>query len=39
LAQLTDAELLTKYIRITTEELAVGSMSDAMLMRIAARDC
>ncbi len=39
LAQLTDAALLKKYLKVTPEELAVGTLADAQLVRIAARDC
>jgi len=39
LPTLTDLSLLKKYLKVTPEELSVGSMADAQLMRIAARDC
>lgn len=39
LAELADKALLKKYLKITPEELTVGGLAEAQLMRIAARDC
>jgi hypothetical protein len=39
LAGLADQQLLQKYLKVTPEELSVGSMGQAMLNRIAGRDC
>lgn len=39
LAALADVALLTKYLKPTREELSVGSMAEAQLMRMSARDC
>lgn len=39
LPALLDAELLGKYLKVPREELEVGSLADAQLMRMAARDC
>ena len=36
---LTDQQLLIKHLKVTPEELLVGSLADAMLMRSAGRDC
>jgi hypothetical protein len=36
---LADEQLLKKYLKVTPEELSVGSMGQAMLNRIAGRDC
>ncbi|KAL4440542.1 hypothetical protein ABPG75_003543 [Micractinium tetrahymenae] len=39
LPQLADEGLLKKYLKVTAEELSVGGLAEAQLMRIAARDC
>ncbi|KDD74364.1 kinase binding protein [Helicosporidium sp. ATCC 50920] len=39
LPQLVDEKLLRKYYKISDEELKVGSLTDAIACRIAARDC
>lgn len=39
LPSLADEALLTKYLKVTAHELAVGSLAEAQLGRIAARDC
>lgn len=39
LPALLDAALLGKYLKVSKEELEVGSLADALLMRMAARDC
>ncbi|KAK9809265.1 hypothetical protein WJX72_012397 [[Myrmecia] bisecta] len=36
---LTDTATVTKYYKISPEELKIGSLADAILCRIAARDC
>lgn len=36
---LTNTELLSKYYKVVGPELKVGSLGDAALVRIAARDC
>ncbi len=38
LPSLTNTSLLRKYLKILDEELAVGSLEDAIVNRIAARD-
>lgn len=39
LTGLADAALLRKYLKVTAEELEVGGLAEAQLVRIAARDC
>jgi hypothetical protein len=39
LGQLVDQQLLCKYLKVSNEELQIGSLADAVLLRIAARDC
>ncbi|PRW39074.1 EKC KEOPS complex subunit Tprkb [Chlorella sorokiniana] len=39
LPSLAEQQQLKKYLKVSQEELAIGSLADAQLMRIAARDC
>ncbi|KAI7841481.1 hypothetical protein COHA_004875 [Chlorella ohadii] len=39
LPSLAEQQLLKKHLKLSQEELAIGSLADAQLMRIAARDC
>lgn len=39
LPTLADSQLLQKHLKANADELAVGSLADAQLMRIAVRDC
>lgn len=39
LAEVSDSTLAAKHFKVTAEELAVGSLEEAVACRIAARDC